>query len=396
MAWVRKLPSGKWAATVRTPAGRITETHALKTVVQNWADDLERDVRHNDFIDPRKGDLTVGAWWEKCRGARHQEKASRQRDESHWRCHVEQAWSKRPLSSVMKPDVATWVTKLADAKRPGGPVGAATIQGALGVLRALFEMAVDARIIRVNPAKGVKTPRRPQHVDRVILPEEEDLLLRRLEELFGDRPDGRLFVEVLLGTGLRFEEAAAFPRELVDLRKGRIVVRDVMERDGMIRGYPKATASNRSVPVARSVWPRLRAHVLTVPPGRAVFVAEEGGPLRYSNWLRRVWMKALWADEPDPEAVAAWEAAKAALPVGAKPRGPAPKLAKKVRYLEDPQPTPHDCRHTFATRLGDDGVAVHQLAAMLGHASITTAQRYLHAGDDRFDRALDALDRARG
>lgn len=42
MAYVRKLPSGKWQATVRMPNGtRITETDQLKRVVVEWAKDLE-------------------------------------------------------------------------------------------------------------------------------------------------------------------------------------------------------------------------------------------------------------------------------------------------------------------------------------------------------------------
>lgn len=391
MAWVRKTDSGKWAATVYTPAGRITESHKLKSVIEGWADDLETDIRRNEFIDPRRGEITVADWKDKCQGGRHMEKASRARDESHWRCHVKPYWGKRKVSSILKPDITAWVVHMNEKQK----LGAATIQGSLGVLRGLLEQAVDARIIRTNPAVKVRTPRRTKHVDRVLHHDEEIRLLDRLTELFGERPDGRLFVEMLLGTGLRWEELAALPRELVDLRRGLVTVGPVMERDGTIRDYPKADASARTVPVDEHVWPRFREHVLTVPPGRTVFVSETGKNMHYANWLRRVWGRALTLEVPDEERRAAWQAAKDAQPVGEKRTGPMPKFVRRVTYLGDPQPTPHDCRHTFATRLGDEGVPSHELAAILGHASIVTVQRYLHAGDDRFDRARKALRRAR-
>ena len=63
MAWVRKLPSGLWAATVRMPNGKkLTRTDKLKKSIENWARDLENDVRRGDFIDPRGARITIGEW----------------------------------------------------------------------------------------------------------------------------------------------------------------------------------------------------------------------------------------------------------------------------------------------------------------------------------------------
>lgn len=63
MAWIRRLPSGLWAATVRTPTGRITKTDRSKGVVADWAAEREGEVRRGDWIDPRAAELTIGELW---------------------------------------------------------------------------------------------------------------------------------------------------------------------------------------------------------------------------------------------------------------------------------------------------------------------------------------------
>jgi len=53
---------------------------------------------------------------------------------------------------------------------------------------------------------------------------------------------------------------------------------------------------------------------------------------------------------------------------------------------------PHMLRHSYATLLIEAGVPIHDVAAALGHSSLTTTQRYLHVSDDRLAEKLrDAL-----
>ena len=373
MAWIRKLESGLWAATVRTPLGRRTESHRLKGVIERWAAKQEEQIRDGDWIDPRAGKTTVAECWDRWAGARRLEKASRKRDESHWRVHVAPKWSTVPVGSILRPDVSAWVVEMEEAS-----VGAATIQGAVGVLRGLLDLAVDARLIRDNPAKGIRLPRRAAHADRVLHPSEDDLLLGALDRMFAGRSDGRLACELMLYCGLRWEEMGALDRDHVDTRRALLHIGPVLERDGTIRPYPKTRAGERSVPVDRDLWPRLRAHVLTVPAGGLVVTAPEGGVLDYSRWHRRVWMVALRGRDEYP---------------GAK--GHPPRDAVPGAQLDEPWPTPHDLRHTFGTRLGEQGVPGHEIMAIMGHESLTSVQRYLHAGDGRYDRARDAVERAR-
>lgn len=390
MPWTRQLPPNKdgvrlWASTVRTPAGRRTRSHRLKGRVEHWARELEDDIRRGDFIDPRLAETEVGQWWDRCKGGRHLEQASRRRDESHWRCHVEPRWGATPLGSILKPDVSAWVVDMTKAG-----VGAATIEGAVGVLRALLEQAIDARILRSgNPARGVKKPKRDAHVDRILDAEEEKRLLDTLDVMFPDRLDARLFIELIADAGLRWEEAAVIPPEMVDTKRQRIHIAWVMERDGTARPYAKSKAGNRPVTYSDALAPRLTQAKLaarTVPgvfpkdgPTRLLFTAERGERMRYSRWHRSVWLPALRG-----------------LPERARVRGHAFRPAIPGAELDDPQPTPHDLRHTYGTRLADEGVPIHDIMALMGHDDIRSAQRYLHAGEERFERARSALKRARG
>ena len=52
----------------------------------------------------------------------------------------------------------------------------------------------------------------------------------------------------------------------------------------------------------------------------------------------------------------------------------------------------HDLRHEALSRLADDGVPVHELQLLAGHASITTTQRYMNA---RANSLAESMRRAR-
>jgi integrase len=54
---------------------------------------------------------------------------------------------------------------------------------------------------------------------------------------------------------------------------------------------------------------------------------------------------------------------------------------QRVGKLALPNFTFHDLRHTFGTRLADAGVDVVKIKELMGHASIVTTMRYIHATD---------------
>lgn len=389
MAWIRQLPSGLWAATVRLPNGRrVVETHELKRHIENWAKALEASFTGGEWIDPRLGRVKVCEVWERWTSRRPQSNASRKRDHSHYRVHVEPRWGEWPIGAILKPDVGTWVTEMTE-----DGVGAATIQGALGVLRAILESAVDAKLIKFNVTATVRATKRAAHLDRVLDDDEADALLANAEERFPGRPYARLFLEVLLYCGLRYEEAAALDRDHIDMRARLIHVGPVMEKNGVIKDHPKSDAGQRPVPVDDVLWPELRDHVLTVEPGGLLFRAERGGRLLYDHWRDRVWLKCLHRERDMTEReIAAWRAERLA---GGARRAWRPRWVLEAPILASPQPTPHDLRHTYGTRLGEAGVPQHEIMALMGHERSESVRRYLHARDGRFDRARAAMVAAR-
>ncbi|PZG15077.1 hypothetical protein C1I95_20355 [Micromonospora craterilacus] len=219
-------------------------------------------------------------------------------------------------------------------------------------------------------------------------PDEEQQLVDALDRMFPGRVDAGLFVSLIADTGMRWEEAAAIPPEMIGTRKKRIHIAWVMERDGTCRPYAKSDAGNRTVTYGEHLAQRMTKAKLSARevagafppdgPTRLVFTSEKGDQLRYSNWHRRVWTPALRG-----------------LPERPVVKGHAYRAAIAGAGLEDPQPTPHDLRHMFGTRLADEGVPLHDIMALMGHEDIRSAQRYLHSREERFDRARQAIKRAR-
>lgn len=345
MAHIRKLKSGKWQATVRHPSGqRWSRSDPLKRVVKDWADETEARMRRGDFLDPAGGKMLLSDWWVKWSTTRRVEDATRKKNTSQWQVHVEPGFGSWPLATIKSWDVERWVSGMVD-----GEVGPSTVAASLSLLTHLLNDAVKHQLISVNPAALVKAPTVPKHKDRFLTHEEAD---RLLEQFDGTH---RLFVQVLLGTGLRWEEAAGLDGRHVNFLRKTITVEQALGRTGKIKP-PKTAAGYRDVPLTAELTGDLSRHVVNL--AKPVFQQASGERLDYSNWRARVWVPAV-----------------------------------KRAHLNDPQPTPHDCRHTYGSWLGEENVPPQDMAALLGHSDWRMVQRYVHASKNRFDRARSALER---
>ena len=361
----RKLPSGKWQAAVKHPSGkRYTRTDPLRRVVAEWAAELETQIRRGDFVDPNAGKVTLSAWWEKWSELQQVEATTASKRETLWRLYVEPAFGTWPLATIQSWDVETWVAKMAKARVK--PHSAAE---SVRLLKHMLADAVRHRVIRTNQAELVKTPATAKHDDRILDDEEIDRLLEAITKP-GPRegtargesrprvPDeeNRVFVGLMLLAGLRWEEASGLHGFRVDLMRRKLRVREVIVRGRKVKGTPKSEAGERDVPLGDDLVAGLSQLMAARPREGLIFVEADGRPLDYSNWLKRVWNRAV-ADAG----------------------------------LSEPLPTPHDCRHTYGTMLAEEGVPPHEIMALMGHSSLRAVERYIHAREARLDRAREAL-----
>ncbi|MFD9840927.1 tyrosine-type recombinase/integrase [[Kitasatospora] papulosa] len=359
MAYLRKLPSGKWQATVRTPAGdRDTETFTLKDQARDWAAGREAQFRRGVHRDPRAGKIKFREWHDRWWDARIAEPHTLRGDASAMRNHVMPYWADWEMRTIGRLDVQTWVRKLMLEKK-----GSSAIRRSYNLLHSLMQAAVDEDLIPVTPCRRIDLP------PVVVKPPEWFTLNQAQAILDGlSRPWQTM---ALLGfyTGLRWGELSGLHGKRIDWRRSRLFVVEVNTKSG-IKEYPKTAKSRREVPLPDHVLDALARHMhgrdrdgvvfTTVTKGRAGRLLDDG------NWRRQTW----------------WPAVRAAC-----------YLEAGGRRRAVPEYPPHSMRHTCASWLVQKGVSLYEVQHLLGHESYQTTQRYAHLAPDAHEAVLGAWTR---
>ena len=235
----------------------------------------------------------------------------------------------KPLSDVTLADLQDYSDKLATSLAP------ASQARALAAVKSLFTFAHKLGYVRFDVARVLKLPKRPDALAERILTERQTFrLIGEAEE--GDthqKQRNRVITLLLYAAGLRVSE-------LCGLRW-----KDIQERGdgGQVTVFGKG-GKTRAVLLPASVWAELvslRGQIIDAE--LPVFVSRKhGGPLR-PNQVRLI---------------VAGEARRA-------------KIHGHV--------SPHWLRHSHATHALENGSPIHLVSATLGHASVATTGRYLHA-----------------
>jgi len=378
MARFRRLPSGLWQATVDLPSGRrTTKSGPRKKDLQEWATNLEAKILAGHKVNPRGGRTLLSDWHTRWWEARVVEPETRRGDESTWSNHVHPHWEEWRIGDIGRIDVQSWIRGL---EKNG--VGAHAIRHAYNLLSSLLGDAVLEGLIPVSPCQRIDLPPTPPKAPAWFTRGEVDAIVAEL-------PAGHAaMTELMVYTGLRWGEAAGVAGanrddetgNPVDWLRGRIQIRGAMSQSGRWKQYPKNSSSRREVPVPRPVLDLLAPLLADRRRDAWVFVATrrspgskpgaERPPVSGSNWWH-VWKAAI------RRANERIEAANAGLPPH-QHRAPVPDY------------TPHDCRHTAASWLVQQGVDLYRVQGLLGHSSYQTTQRYAHLAPDAHSAVEDA------
>ena len=209
-----------------------------------------------------------------------------------------------------------------------------TIRRKIACIRSFFKFLMREKLLAVNPSRQLRTPKAPQHLPKVISEEQAGKLIDGVQADTLDRPfpkrDLAIF-EILYGCGLRVSELCGMNLEDIDRS----------ERWLRVRGKGK---KERQVPYATKAAAALEAYLadrIAKPGEMAVFTNTKGARI-FDRSVREI-----------------------------------VKFYSRMLAGDDSL-HPHSLRHAYATHLLNDGADLRAIQELLGHARLTTTQRYTH------------------
>ena len=211
-------------------------------------------------------------------------------------------------------------------------VTAVTMRRKLAAVRSLFKFLQREGVVAINAARHVRTPKAPKTVPPVMTAEQTNTLLDSVAQTELDRPfparDLAIF-EFLYGCGLRVSELSGLNLDDFDSTEHWIRVRGKGKKERQVPYGSKAAAALEKYLLLRQPHPEECAVFLNHRGRRLTTRGIHGIVKFYSTVL-----------------------------------------------TGDSSLHPHSLRHAFATHLLADGADLRAIQELLGHARLSTTQKY--------------------
>lgn len=252
---------------------------------------------------------------------------------------------------------------------------ASSLARKLACLRSFYRFLVREGASQKNPAEDIRSPKLPKPLPRVLTKDDANALM---EFPAGQSPlslRDRALLETLYSTGARVSEAVG------------INLGDLNQAEGLVHLRGKGR-KERVVPIGDVAMQAIREYRNSLQRSAARFPPARSGTTRLSA------AQAESVEGSVPKPVSDQPSA----PIFLNHRGgrlTTRSVARIVsRYssrLAGGAVSPHALRHSYATHLLDEGADLRSIQEMLGHASLSTTQKYTHLAADQlvavYDRA---------
>lgn len=215
----------------------------------------------------------------------------------------------------------------------------ASVARHLSALRTFFKYLVREGVTEANPARTVATPKREKHLPAVMQTSDVALLLEQPDTSTTLGLRDAAFLELMYASGLRISELVGIDIDDIELRARLVKVHGKGSKERIVPFGSKAEAAVRA-------WLAVRSEIVHDLDEQAIFVNYRGQRITTRS-VRRLFDDYL---------------RQAALRSGI---------------------SPHTLRHSFATHLLNAGADLRGIQELLGHASLSTTQKYTHLNDSQ-------------
>ena len=222
----------------------------------------------------------------------------------------------------------------------------------LSALRTFFRFMLREKIVSANPVLSIAMPKQEHYMPSFLTVDEVFSLLETPGDNDTFAPRDKAILELLYSTGIRVAELVALDLKRLDFANESVRVLGKGSKERIVPiGSPALEALRAYLPQREGLLlARIkRGHV---PENNAVFLNTRGSRLTVRSVERLVGDYALRAG-----------------------------IINKV--------TPHALRHSFATHLLEMGADLRTVQELLGHASLSTTQRYTHLNMDYLTEVYD-------
>lgn len=248
------------------------------------------------------------------------------------------------------------------------PMAKKTIRGYVQVINAIFDFAIDNRVIDYNPANKLKAPQGATTSQRRALTEKERQWVMEFEHRA--KPSAML----MMLSGLRRGEATALQWNDIDFINNKISVTKSFNFKTKDFKTPK-NGKSRVVSVPQMLIDYLR----TLPRVSLFVLTNAKGQMMTDDSWRRLYQS--YMTDLNIE-----------YGFGGIENAPSKFAPTKMPMIITPF-TPHELRHTFCTIMYEAGIDALTAKEQLGHADIqTTLSIYTHLSNQHKENDVKKLD----